>query len=64
MAKKLTLKAIEDTLIEIMEAWSFDDYEIWITRQLTPQQIKEELDKCEKLKLPNKQSAWAECATQ
>lgn len=57
MAKKLTLKAIEETLIEIMEAYPFDDYEIWITRQLTPQQIKEELDKCGKLKIPNKQSA-------
>ena len=62
--KKLTLKAIEKALVEIMEAYPFDDYEIWIARQLTPQQIKEELDKCEKLKLPNKQSAWAECATQ
>ena len=49
--KNLTVKAIEDTLIEIMKAYPFDDYEIWITRQLTPQQIKEELDKCEKLKL-------------
>ena len=57
MAKKLTLKAIEDALVEIMEAYPFDGYEIWITRQLTPQQIKEELDKCEKLRLPNKQSA-------
>jgi hypothetical protein len=49
--KKLTLNAIEETLIEIKEAYPFDDYEIWITRQLTPQQIKEELDKCESLKL-------------
>lgn len=54
---KITLKAIENALVEIMEAYPFDDYEIWITRQLTPQQIKEELDKCEKLRLPNKQSA-------
>ena len=49
--KNLTLIAIEDTLVEIMEAYPFDDYEIWITRQLTPQQIKEELDKCESLRL-------------
>lgn len=52
--KNLTIKAIEGALVEIMEAYPFDDYEIWITRQLTPQQIKKELDKCEKLKLPNK----------
>ena len=62
--KNLTVKAIEDTLVEIMEAYPFDDYEIFITRQLTPWQIKEELDKCEKLKLPNKQSALMECVTQ
>ena len=49
--KNLTVKAIEDALVEIMEAYPFDDYEIFITRQLTPWQIKEELDKCEKLKL-------------
>lgn len=52
--KNLTMKAIEDALVQITEAYPFDDYEIWVTRQLTPQQIKEELDKCEKLKLPNK----------
>lgn len=62
--KKITLKAIEEALVEIMEACPFDGYEIWITRKITPQQIKEELDKCKKLKLPNKQSAWMECATQ
>lgn len=62
--KKLTLKAIEDALVEIMEAYPLEDQEMWITRQLTPQQIKEELDKCEKLRLPNKQSALAECAIQ
>lgn len=54
MAKKLTLKAIENALVEIMEAYPFDDYKMWITRQLAPQQIKEELNKCEKLKLVNK----------
>ena len=52
--KNLTVKAIEDALVEIMEAYQFDDYEIFITRQLTPWQIKEELDKCKTLKLPNK----------
>ena len=52
--KNLTMKVIEDALVQIMEAYPFDDYDIWVTRQLTPQQIKEELDKCEKLKLPNK----------
>ena len=37
MEKKLTLKAIEETLVEIIEAYPFDGCEIWITRQPTPQ---------------------------
>ena len=51
--KEITLEAIEQCLIKILKEEPFDGCynDVWVTKYLTPQQIKEALDECSTLKL-------------